>query len=214
VDGQTIIEAKEHRIENGKTHFTLNIDKNYSEEFTTFLPGIHNVENIAAAVAAAYRLGINDMNFSKALSTYEGVARRFDVQISKPERIYIDDYAHHPAEISATLTAVRNLYPNKKITAIFQPHLFSRTRDFGDEFGKALSLADEVLLMDIYPAREKPIEGITAKWLLNKISIHNKQIVDFDNVINIVKDKNPEVLLTMGAGNIDKIVAPLKKALS
>ena len=214
VEGNTLIEAKNIKIKKGETHFTLNINGSYSEDYATFLPGKHNVENITAAAAAAYRLGINDLELSKAISTYTGVTRRFDIKINSPERIYIDDYAHHPAEITATLKAVRNLHPDKKITIIFQPHLFSRTRDFGDDFGKALSLADEVLLMDIYPAREKPIKGITSKWLLDKIACNNKQIVDFDNVIQIITQLNPELILTLGAGDIDRIVEPLKKALS
>ena len=210
VEGNTLIEAKNIAIKKGQTHFTLNINGSYSENYTTFLPGIHNVENITAAAAAAYRLGINNLELSKAISTYTGVARRFDIKIKKSGRIYIDDYAHHPAEITATLKAVRNLHPDKKITVVFQPHLYSRTRDFGNDFGNA----DEVLLMDIYPAREKPIKGITAKWLLDKINCNNKRIVDFDNVIEIVSNLNPELILTLGAGDIDRIVEPLKKALS
>ena len=208
------IEAKDIKIEYGLTHFNLNIEGDKTENLQTFLPGIHNVENITAAAGAAYHLGIKGQDLVKAISSYTGVARRFDVQINNPKLVYIDDYAHHPAEIRATLMAVRNLYPHKKITVIFQPHLFSRTRDFGTEFGEALSLADEILLMEIYPAREKPIEGITSQWLLEKINCPHKYIVDFDSVFSKIKNHNTEVLLTLGAGDIDKIVKPIKELLS
>lgn len=208
------IEAKDIKIEYGLTHFNLNIEGDKTENLQTFLPGIHNVENITAAAGAAYHLGIKGQDLVRAISSYTGVARRFDVQINNPKLVYIDDYAHHPAEIRATLMAVRNLYPHKKITVIFQPHLFSRTRDFGTEFGEALSLADEILLMEIYPAREKPIEGITSQWLLEKINCHHKYIVDFDSVLSKIKNHNIEVLLTLGAGDIDKIVKPIKELLS
>jgi len=214
VEKATSIIANNAKVINGNTHFTLTINGEYSQEIETFLPGIHNILNISAAVAACYHLGISDLQIAEAVKTYKGVQRRFDQRIKRDDVVYIDDYAHHPAEIAATLKAVKSIYPAKKITVIFQPHLFSRTRDFGDDFAKSLSIADQVLLMEIYPAREKPIKGINSQWLLDKITSKEKQIVDFDNVVETIIKNQTQVLLTLGAGNIDLIIKPIEEALS
>jgi len=176
--------------------------------------GLLNVENSVAAAAVAFCAGVYPGNIKKALESYEGVNRRFDYQIDTEQLIYIDDYAHHPEEIRAFVGSVRRLYPNKKITGIFQPHLFTRTRDFADEFALSLDLLDRVVLLEIYPAREKEIEGVNSQMLLEKIHIDTKEIVEFNNILSFVENNEFEILLTMGAGNIDKLVSPIKNKLS
>ncbi len=175
------------------------------------IPGLINVENSIAAASIAYLSGVSKEIIKQGLETYKGVKRRFDIQISNNELVYIDDYAHHPEEILALVSSVRKMYPDKKITGIFQPHLFSRTQDFASEFAESLSLLDELILMDIYPARELPIEGVTSKIILDKVSIENKILCKKDDVINILKNRELEVLLTIGAGNIDTLVGEINK---
>jgi UDP-N-acetylmuramate--alanine ligase len=143
------------------------------------------------------------------IETFMGVKRRFDIHIKTENFVYIDDYAHHPKELIALLNSVKELYPNKRITIVFQPHLFSRTRDFGHEFGDALSLTDELLLLDIYPAREKPIEGIDSEWLLSKTECNMGKVVSTENLLATIKELKPEVLITAGAGDIDKTIEPI-----
>jgi len=158
-------------------------------------------------------MNVDDDNIRKALGTFEGVERRFDYQIRTPDFVFIDDYAHHPEEIKACLNSVRAMYPGKKITAIFQPHLYSRTRDFADGFAASLALADNLILLDIYPARELPIEGITSSMLLDKVNLKNKRLSSKAELIDAVLSNIPDVLVTMGAGDIDRLVEPLKNAL-
>lgn len=177
------------------------------------VPGYHNVENMIAAISIAKALGAENEQIKKAVATYRGVKRRFEYIIKSDKVTFIDDYAHHPVEIEAFLRSVRDLYPNKKITAIFQPHLFSRTQDFADEFAASLSLADELIMLEIYPARELPIPGVTSELILKKVTSDKKMIVDKQELIPVVKEWKPEVVLTIGAGDIDKLVQPLKDAL-
>jgi len=174
---------------------------------------LHNIENSIAAAAVAKVMNVDDDNIRKALGTFEGVERRFDYQIRTPHFVFIDDYAHHPEEIKACLRSVRAMYPGKKITAIFQPHLYSRTRDFADGFASSLALADNLILLDIYPARELPIEGITSAMLLDKVRLKNKKLCTKEGLIDAVLSNIPDVLVTMGAGDIDRLVEPLKNAL-
>jgi UDP-N-acetylmuramate--alanine ligase len=147
------------------------------------------------------------------LHSFKGVKRRFEYHIKTENLIYIDDYAHHPTEIQALVSSVRLLYPDKKVVGIFQPHLFSRTRDFFDGFASELSKLDEVVLMPIYPARELPISGVTSEKLLGAITCENKQLLDHQGVIDCIMNSHQEVVLTIGAGDIDRIVEPLRKAL-
>lgn len=197
------------RVLDGKLHFDLEIDGQQFTDFICGLPGKHNVENATAAIAVAVKLGLSIDEIKSALKEFKGVKRRFDVHINKQDFIYIDDYAHHPNEIEALIESVKNLYPEKKITLIFQPHLYSRTRDFGDEFAAALSKADELILLDLYPAREEAIEGIDSRWLANKISIANVPVCQKSQLIKVLKTQSPEVLLTVGAGDIDTMVEPI-----
>ncbi len=200
------------RIENGDFYFDF-INASLSiENIKLGIPGMHNVENAVAAIQAALYAGVKPEAVKTALASFAGVKRRFEYIVKTPEHIYIDDYAHHPAELQACIGSVKKLYPERKLTAIFQPHLFTRTRDFAPEFAAALDMADELLLMDIYPARELPIEGITADTILKQMRLKNKQILGRQQIIDFVKQGQPELLLTVGAGDIDQLVEPLKNA--
>jgi len=196
-------------------HYVYDVVTPYGEIKSVKLgiTGLHNIENSIAAAAVAKVMNVDDDNIRKALGTFEGVERRFDYQILTPNFVFIDDYAHHPEEIKACLNSVRAMYPGKKITAIFQPHLYSRTRDFADGFAASLALADNLILLDIYPARELPIAGITSSMLLDKVKIKNKKLCIKAELIDEVISNLPDVLVTMGAGDIDRLVAPLKNAL-
>lgn len=200
-------------VENGQYHFDLQAKKEEIKDLQCGLPGIHNVENSVAAIAVAREMGAKNDSIKEALRTFKGVKRRFDVHIKNERIVYIDDYAHHPKEIDALLQSVKELYPNKKITGIFQPHLFSRTRDFADDFAESLALLDELILLDIYPAREEPIEGINSEWLLEKVPMGNKKICSLDEAVSMIRKSKIEVLLTIGAGSIDTLVEAIKKEL-
>jgi len=178
------------------------------------LPGLHNVENSIAAVAIAQQLGVKGDVIKEALRSFKGVKRRFDYRVNTREHIYIDDYAHHPEELKATISSVKRLHPGKKITGIFQPHLFSRTRDFVEEFANSLDLLDECILLEIYPAREKPIEGVNSNWLLQHMKNKNKKCMSKEALLAELKKTPREVLLTMGAGDIDQLIEPIEKMLN
>jgi UDP-N-acetylmuramate--alanine ligase len=178
------------------------------------LPGLHNVENSIAAVAVAQQLGIKGDVINKALRSFKGVKRRFDYRIKSKSIVYIDDYAHHPEELRAAITAAKQLYPDKKVTGIFQPHLFTRTRDFADGFAESLDLLDVCVLLEIYPAREKAIEGINSQMLLDKMKSKEKFLVKKENVLEFLKTHPPQVLMTLGAGDIDSLIEPIEKMLN
>ena len=177
------------------------------------LPGKHNLTNALLALAMAQTFGTPTESIVKALATFKGVKRRFSFQIRKENLVYIDDYAHHPTEINAVYQAVQELYPNQKVLAVFQPHLFSRTRDFADDFAKSLSQFDEILLLDIYPARELPMEGITSQWLLNKIENSNKKLINKNELFPLIKASNATVFVSIGAGDIGEMVTEIKQVL-
>lgn len=178
------------------------------------MPGRHNLENTAAALAIALEVGVQETELRQALQSFRGIRRRFEYQAGTAPTLFIDDYAHHPEELRATISAVRERHPGKRITGIFQPHLFSRTRDFGDAFAASLALLDELYLLDIYPAREKPIPGIDSQWLLDKIPITTKKHVDKSQLLPLIRERVPEVLLTLGAGDIDREVEPIRRLLA
>ncbi|MBC7694194.1 MAG: UDP-N-acetylmuramate--L-alanine ligase [Burkholderiales bacterium] len=177
------------------------------------LPGLHNVENSIAAIAVAQQLGIKGDVINKALRSFKGVKRRFDYRVKLKSMVYIDDYAHHPEELRAAITAAKQLYPDKKVTGIFQPHLFSRTRDFADGFAESLDLLDVCVLLEIYPAREKPIEGINSQMLLNKMKCREKFLVKKENVVEFLRTHPSQVLMTLGAGDIDTLIEPIEVLL-
>ncbi|MEP2509349.1 MAG: cyanophycin synthetase, partial [Reichenbachiella sp.] len=201
------------KIANAKFEFTFKSHEGNAKGFALAMPGYHNVSNALAAIASVGSLIKQDEQLVNGINTYLGVKRRFEYVIKSDDIVFIDDYAHHPEEIKALLESVRALYPNKKITAIFQPHLFTRTRDFVDGFAESLSMADHVILLDIYPARELPIPGVNSEMIKEKMT--NKSIRTYikDDVLEYFDNHTPEVLLTIGAGNIDTLVSPIKKRL-
>lgn len=173
------------------------------------VPGFHNVENALSAIAVGLFVGLSEEEIRNGLRTYRGVKRRFEIIHQEEGLIYIDDYAHHPEEISAFLRSVKAMYPNHKITAVFQPHLYSRTQDFAKGFSESLSIADEVVLLDIYPARELPIAGVNAEMLLDDITSAKKSVQRKENLLAYLETSAPEVLVTIGAGDIDRLVTPI-----
>jgi len=203
--------ASEIKIENHQYFFIWNDGKNSIRRLSSQMPGRHNVENAVAAVAVARQLGVDADNIAEAIRTYSGVKRRFDYQIKRDNLVFIDDYAHHPEELRACISSVKELYPGKRITGIFQPHLFTRTRDFVDGFAKSLSLLEELILLPIYPAREKPIEGVTSKIIFDKATVVNKLMCRKEDLIRELATRKIEVLLTLGAGDIDQLVEPIKE---
>ncbi|MFC3559846.1 UDP-N-acetylmuramate--L-alanine ligase [Pedobacter jamesrossensis] len=206
--------AENLRVEGSKFVFDYADSTTQIKDLNLMLPGKHNVENTTVAIAIALQLGINADKIKQAVANFKGVKRRFEYIVNNTKQIYIDDYAHHPEELKACFDAVRQLYPEKKLTVIFQPHLFTRTRDFADEFAKVLSTADELMLLEIYPARELPIEGVNAQFLLDKITMTNKRVCGKDFVIEHVDKTKPELILTVGAGDIDTLIEPLKNTLN
>lgn len=212
--GQSAINAKKIRVEGGCFVFDFEDGYNTIKDLKLAMPGKHNVENATAAIGVALSLGIHPNSVKKAVASFRGVKRRFETILKNDQHIYIDDYAHHPEELKACFDAVRQLYPEKKLTVIFQPHLFTRTRDFAEDFAAVLGTADDLVLLAIYPAREQPIEGIDSQMLLNKISNTNKQLCTKESVVELIKNKNPELLLTVGAGDIDTLIEPLKNTLN
>ena len=206
--------AQNIKIINGRYEFDLKTPDQTLHDFKFNLPGRHNLSNAIMALAMSVEYGIPHQQLAKALASYTGVKRRFTYQIKTDDLVFIDDYAHHPEEINAVHQAVREMYPNKKVLAVFQTHLFSRTRDFADDFAKSLSQFDAVLLLDIYPARELPIEGITSEWLLTKIENQNKKLIQKTDLITEIKASNATVVLTIGAGDIGEQVKYIKQALS
>lgn len=197
-------------LENGLYHFDFNYPNGKISNLTLGIPGLYNVENAVAALAAALLAEVTPEELSAGLSIFRGVNRRFDIRIYQNNLVYIDDYAHHPEELNACIGSARAMFPERKLTGIFQPHLFTRTRDFAVEFAKSLSMLDEILLLPIYPARELPIPGISSEMLLSLINHENKRVVQKDEIPNIFADKKIEVLLTMGAGDIDTLVEPIE----
>ncbi|MDB9960647.1 UDP-N-acetylmuramate--L-alanine ligase [Oceanihabitans sp.] len=206
--------AQNIKIINGAYVFDVKTPKTTLERVQFNLPGRHNLSNALIALAMAVEYGCPQPQLAKALASYTGVKRRFTYQIKTKDLVFIDDYAHHPEEINAVHQAVREMYPNRYVLVVFQPHLFSRTKDFVDDFAKSLSQFDEILLLDIYPARELPIEGITSKWLLGKINNKNKQLIRKQEIVSKIKESPAQIIITIGAGDIGEEVKYIKKALS
>lgn len=213
IDEEATYNAFNIRIQNGFYFFDVQTPSETIQNLQLGLPGRHNLMNALMALAMAKMYGTPTSSIAKALASFKGIQRRFSYQIKSDALVYIDDYAHHPTEINAVHQAVRELYPNEKVLAIFQPHLFSRTKDFADDFAKSLSQFDEILLLDIYPARELPIEGITSGWLLSKIENTNKKLVSKDELIPSILKSNAQIIVTIGAGDIGELVPNIKQAL-
>ena len=205
--------ASNLKIEDGKYIFDVKTPNAEIKNIEFHLPGQHNVMNALAALAMANVYGISLENIKQKLSTFKGVKRRFSYKIKTNDFVLIDDYAHHPTEINAVENSVREMYPNEKITVVFQPHLFSRTQDFIDDFASALSKFDEVLLLDIYPAREEPISGVNSEWLLSKITSKQKKMTQKNNLIKDIKNSSSKVLIMLGAGDIGVMVKEVAEKL-
>lgn len=205
--------AQNIRIENGFYLFDVQTPNELITNIKFGLPGHHNLTNALLALAMAKTYGVSNDNIKNALESFRGIRRRFSFQIRQENLVYIDDYAHHPTEINAVHQAVRELYPDKKIVAVFQPHLFSRTKDFIDGFAESLSQFDEIKLLEIYPARELPMEGVNSKWLLDKIQNKNKQLLTKEELKNYFKNSKEEIYVTIGAGDIGEMVQELKAIL-
>ena len=178
------------------------------------MPGNHNVSNALAAISACSLLDISNKCISQALNSFEGIKRRFDLHVNSSEKVYIDDYAHHPTEIIETIKTVKKMFVGRHLTVLFQPHLFSRTDDFKHEFAQSLSLADSLILLDIYPAREKPIQGVDSKMLLDLCVNNSKKLISKNLVIKNLENQKIDILLTIGAGDIADLVVPIKKMIS
>ena len=202
-------------VEGHRFHFDLHRPESTVLGLELAVPGYHNVENMLAAAAVAQLQGVGEEVLRAAVAAYRGVKRRFEFVVTAPENVYLDDYAHHPREIDAFLRSVRALYPGKRLRVIFQPHLFTRTRDFAAGFSQSLSIADEVFLLDIYPAREKPLPGVTAKMLLVEITAPTKALVTKEQALTAAQTGTSfDVLATVGAGDIDTLVPQLKLILT
>ena len=207
------VQALNIQIKDGDFWFDFKNGSITIDDIQFGLPGLHNIENAVAAIEVSLILGISVEKIKPALANFKGVKRRFEYVVRNEKHVYIDDYAHHPEELRACIQAVKSLYPDKKLTVIFQPHLFSRTRDFADGFAEVLSSADQLILLDIYPARELPIEGVTSAMILEKIIGADKKICGKQEAIDLIRNEKPELLLTVGAGDIDTLIKSLRNSL-
>jgi UDP-N-acetylmuramate--alanine ligase len=201
------------RNANGIYTFDIITPKTRIEACTLGVPGWINVENAIAAVALALTVTDDSEALKRALASFGGVKRRFDFYINTPALTFLDDYAHHPEELRASISSVKAMFPNRKVCGIFQPHLYTRTRDFAEGFAKSLSLFDEVILLDIYPARELPIEGVTSQIIFDKITTPNKVLITKSELLDVLSQRDIDVLMTVGAGDIDKLVEPIAEML-
>lgn len=199
------------RVSKGRLFFDFKMPGKILNDLEIGVPVRINVENALAAMALAHLNGVNDDELRAGIASFKGTRRRFDFQVRRDDFVYIDDYAHHPEELKASIDSIRELFPDKKITGIFQPHLYSRTRDFADEFAEVLSSLDDLILLDIYPARELPIPGVTSEMILEKVGIKSKSVTSLNNIFEVLDKKQPEVLVTLGAGSIDTLVPLLNK---
>jgi len=214
--------AENIKVQDGRMVFDLTVMdympgmtyQKKQEGLSFILPGIHNVSNAIAASAVACYLGLSCKNIVNGLDTFKGINRRFDVHINTQALAYVDDYAHHPKEVRATINAAKLLFPEREITVVFQPHLYSRTKDFAKDFAVSLSLADQLILLDIYPARELPIEGVNSKMLLNFCTNPKKETCSKQELLKILKEENLDVLITLGAGDIGTLAQPIKHMLN
>lgn len=206
--------AENLRVVNGAYEFDLHSEGLVLTGLRLGMPGRHNVENAIAASTIALRMGVTPELLRQGLASFRGVSRRFETRINGPKVVFIDDYAHHPKELDACIASVREMYPGKRITGIFQPHLFSRTRDLAADFGTSLAALDELLLLDIYPAREEPILGITSQWLLEKVPMEVKECVSRESLLEELRQRDVQVVVTLGAGDIDRLVPVIERQLN
>lgn len=213
VSEEADFKAENITVTEGAYRFDLQSPFGTIRGITLHYPGLMNVENLTAAMALALLNGVTKEEILASVPNYKGVERRFDIRYKSATNVYIDDYGHHPRELEATIRSVRHLYPGRKITGIFQPHLFTRTRDFVDGFAESLDLLDEALVMEIYPAREEPIPGVDAGMILERMKLTSKRRCSASDFTDILDDYQIDILLTLGAGDIDRLVNPIVKYL-
>ncbi|MBK8498785.1 MAG: UDP-N-acetylmuramate--L-alanine ligase [Flavobacteriales bacterium] len=206
--------AENVRVADGVYRFDLIAEGHALRDLQLGMPGRHNVENAIAASTVALRLGVSPEALRSGLASFKGVSRRFETRIRSPHVVLIDDYAHHPKEIEACLASVRELYPGRHLTVIFQPHLFSRTRDLAADFARSLSAVNELILLEIYPAREEPIAGITSEWLLEQVPLDKKSVVAREALVQVLASRGRDLVVTLGAGDIDKLVPSIERMLN
>jgi UDP-N-acetylmuramate--alanine ligase len=205
--------ATDIKVENGSYRFNIIGNQFSMNNIKLNIGGLHNIENAIAAIIVAKHVKIDDEKIKAAIENFKGVKRRFEYILKTDEHILIDDYAHHPEELKALITGVRSIYTKDKLTIVFQPHLYSRTNDLANEFAESLAMADEVILLPIYPARELPIEGVESEMILNKMNVKNKQVLSKQALLQWVKNNKPKLLVMAGAGDIDVLVNPIKEIL-
>ncbi len=207
------VHASNIRMAHGSYEFDVQMKGTMIDKVRLNMGGMHNVENAVVAITIAHSLGIENEKIKKAVDDFKGVKRRFEYIIKNEKQIFVDDYAHHPAELRALISGAKSLFPELKSTVIFQPHLFTRTRDFADGFAESLDLADEVILLPIYPARELPIEGVNSQLIFNKMKNGNKHLMSKDELLGNLNEKREGLIITAGAGDIDAMVIPIKAIL-
>jgi UDP-N-acetylmuramate--alanine ligase len=212
-DKNADVYAENIKMENGSYRFDVSIKGKEIKDVVLNMGGMHNIENAVAAIAVAHSLRIDDDKIKKAVHDFRGVKRRFEYIVKNERQVMVDDYAHHPEELRALITGAKDLFRDKKCTVVFQPHLFSRTKDHADGFAEVLDLADEVLLLPIYPARELPMEGVSSEMILNKMKNKNKRVLSKGELLEWVKNNKTELLITAGAGDIDTLVEPIKEMI-
>ncbi|OIR02990.1 UDP-N-acetylmuramate--L-alanine ligase [mine drainage metagenome] len=213
-DARADVHVANMQVQQGSYVFDV-VAKDWSlKNILLHMGGLHNIENAIAAITVAKYLKIDDEKIKAAVENFKGVKRRFEYVLKNDEHILIDDYAHHPEELKALITGVKSLFANEKMTVVFQPHLFSRTKDLADEFAKSLDMADETILLPIYPARELPMEGVTSELIVNKMKSADKKVVTKEQLKDWVKENKPKLLIMAGAGDIDALVLPVKEILS
>jgi UDP-N-acetylmuramate--alanine ligase len=204
-------------MKNGSYHFDVKIKEAFIENLVLNMGGMHNVENAVAAITVAKNMGLSDEKIKAAVAAFSGVKRRFEYVIKNDELVMIDDYAHHPQELSALISGAKGLFREKKCTVIFQPHLYSRTKDFADGFADSLNMADEVFLLPIYPAREKPMPGVESEMIQQLMKTSKVVCCSKSEILNIIKEKKQkgtiELLIIAGAGDIDTMITPIKNIL-
>lgn len=202
------------RVKNGSYWFDVVTKDWILDNVVLHMGGLHNVENVTAAITVAKQLGISDIQIKEAVENFKGVKRRFEYKLNREDAVLIDDYAHHPEELRALITGVKSIFEKKRVTLVFQPHLYSRTNDLAKEFAESLDLADDVVLLPIYPARELPMEGVSSEMILNKMALSHKQVLSKDELKTWVKENKPELLVMAGAGDIDALVESIKELMS
>jgi len=201
------------KIKSGSYLFDIVINKETIKDIELNMGGMHNIENSIAAITVAKHIGISEEKIKAAVAAFRGVKRRFEYIIKRDDQVMVDDYAHHPEELRALITGAKELFPDKKCTVVFQPHLFSRTKDFADGFAEVLSIADEVILLPIYPAREKPMEGVNSEMILSRMKNKHSKVLSKEMLMEEIKNNKPEFLITAGAGDIDMLLDQIKNIL-